>query len=170
LFEGTGSPIAFGVGLTAPPLIDAPSIAPIVSLALVMALSVVGLSWTVRARSFDNAFGILICLVVLVSPVTWSFSLLPILIPMAVVARNLSDLDWRERETSIAFGLGVALFIPPLALVRLAVSLSDSEMLSDGRLSVPFYAATMALWPAVAILALLWFVWRLDRVSPQAAA
>jgi Glycosyltransferase family 87 len=167
LFEGTGTPILGGV--TAPPLINAPSIAPYVSTSLVMALLIVSLLLTFRARNFDTSFGILICLLILISPVAWGIYLLPALIPLAIVGRSLSFLDWPKKETFITFGLGSALFIPTNTLGRLMLSLSGGEIQSDGRLLVPFAVALLGLWPAMALLGLLWFVWRLDRLTPPGA-
>jgi Glycosyltransferase family 87 len=169
LFEGTGSPIRFGgFGVTAPPLINAPSIAPFVSGSIVMALLMVSLLLTCRARNFNTSFGILVCLMILISPVAWSISLLPALIPLGIVGRSLSFLDWPKKETFIAFGVGVALFIPPLFFLRFVLSLHDWGIRSDGRLSVPFAVALLSLWPAMALLGLLWLVWRLDPdTSPE---
>jgi hypothetical protein len=167
LFEGTGSPILFGV--IAPPLINAPSIAPYVSTSLVMALLMVSLLLTNRAKNFDTSFGILICLMILISPVAWSIYFLPALIPLAIVGRSLFFLDWPKKETFFALGLGIALFIPTLALERLMLSLSGGEIQSDGRLLVPFAVALLFQWPAMALLGLLWLVWRLDRDTPPVA-
>jgi hypothetical protein len=163
LFEGTGSPIIFGVGVTAPPLINAPSIAPYVSTSLVMALLIVSLLLTVRVRNFDTSFGILICLMILISPVAWSHYLLPALIPLAIIGRSLYFLDWPKKETFIAIVLGIALFIPELSLERFIIKFSRSEIRTDGQLLVPFAVGLLSLWPAMALLGLLWLVWRLDR-------
>jgi hypothetical protein len=167
LFEGTGSPNPFGGYVTAPPLVNAPSIATFISASFVMALLIVSLLLTCRARNFDTSFGILICLMILISPVAWEIYLLPALIPLAIVGRSLSFLV-PKKETFIAFGVGVALFIPPLFFLRFVLSLHDWGIRSDGRLSVPFAVALLPLWPAMALLGLLWLVWRLDPdTSPE---
>jgi hypothetical protein len=165
VFEGTGSPIQYGVN--APPLFDAPSIAPFFSIALPLAMLIMGLLFAIKARSFDTSFGILVCIMILVSPFARIIYLLPALIPLVIVVRNLSSLNWPNKETNIAVCIGITLFIPPVALHRFMILLNGNGI-ADGTVpTVSFPVALLSLLPAVGLLGLLWIVWRLERLSSE---
>ncbi len=74
IFDGTGSQVLGGVN--APPLINAPAIAPFISIAISFAMLIFGLAFAFKARNLDTSFGILICLMILVSPVAWDHYLI----------------------------------------------------------------------------------------------
>jgi hypothetical protein len=164
LFEGTGSPVLFG--LKAPPLMDVPDVAKYVSLALPAALLGVGLLLALRARSFDAAFSILVCVSLLVNPVAWSHYLILTLIPLVVVGRRLFALDLPTRETWIILALSLLLFIPRLGFRRFLVRLAGQDTTLQSP-PVPFAVALLTLIPAVAIIGLMCFVWHLDRTFPE---
>ena len=90
IFDGTGSQVLGGVN--APPLFNAPAIAPFISIAISFAMLICGLAFAFQARCLDTSFGILICLMILVSPVAWDHYLIPALIPLVIVAHNLISL------------------------------------------------------------------------------
>jgi hypothetical protein len=165
VFEGTGSSILYGVN--APPLFAAPSIAPFFSFAIPLALLIIGLLFAIKARSFDTSFGILVCIMILVSPFARIIYLLPALIPLVIVVHNLSSLNWPNKETNIAVCIGFTLSIPPVALHQLMILLNGNGI-ADGTVpTVSFPVALLSLLPAAGLLGLLWIVWRLDRLSSE---
>jgi hypothetical protein len=167
LFDGTGSPTAFGV--EAPPLLAAPAVARFISFALPLVLLGVGLLLALRAHTFDTAYGILICVSILINPVAWSHYLILALIPLAIVGRRLFALDLPKGETYALLLLGLLLFIPRTELHRLMLLLTRQEPVAGASSTVPFAVALLSLIPAVAVVGLLWLVWHLDRAYPEAA-
>jgi hypothetical protein len=160
LFSGTVSELF--VSVQAPPLIAAPAIAPITSYALVLIFLVGGLALAIRARSFDAAFGMLVCVSLLVNPVVWSQYLALAVIPIAIAARRLFALGLPNKETLAALAVG-ALLLARRTDLDIFIS-SFATRTAGGTLTVPFALGLIALIPALAIIGLLWFVWRLDRM------
>jgi hypothetical protein len=110
LFEGTGDLLLFGV--EAPPLIHAPELARWVSLALPLAVLIIGLWLSHRARSFDFSFGILVCVSILISPVAWSIYFVLLVIPLLIGSRCLLYLAFPTRETVLVIVLFLIFSIP----------------------------------------------------------
>jgi hypothetical protein len=167
LFDGTGSPIVFGV--EAPPLLVAPAVARYISFALPLVLLGIGLTLSLRAHTFDAAFAILVCVSILVNPVAWSHYLILALIPLAIVGRRLFVLDLPKGETYALLTLGLLLFVPRTELHRLMLLLTGQEPAVGASSTVPFAVALLSLIPAAGVVGLLWLVWRLDRAYLEAA-
>jgi hypothetical protein len=167
LFDGTGSPIVFGV--EAPPLLAAPAVARYISFALPLVLLGGGLTLALRAHTFDAAFGILVCVSILVNPVAWSHYLIMALIPLAIVGRRLFVLELPKGETYALLTLGLLLFIPRTELHRFMLLLTGQASVAGASSTVPFAVALLSLIPAMAVLGLLWLVWHLDRAYPEVA-
>ncbi|OGO42278.1 MAG: hypothetical protein A2Z04_05845 [Chloroflexi bacterium RBG_16_57_9] len=162
LFEGTGSPVFHAA--EAPPLVTLPMAAQMVSYALPLALLVFGLVLATRARSFDTAFGLLICVSILVSPLAWSHYLTLAAIPAVIVARRLFALDWPRRETYLAAMIALSLSSPSVGLNRMALLFAVEEPVLGNAGIVPFAASLITLIPAVALLGLFWLVWHSESV------
>jgi hypothetical protein len=164
LFDGTGSPVLGGVN--APPLFNAPAIAPFISIAIPFAMLIIGLKFAFQARNLDTSFGIMICLMILVSPIAWNHYLITALIPFVIVVQNLSSLHWPGKETYITLCIFITFSIPPPGLNKL-ISLSAGNVIGDGLVQTSsFTVALVSLLPTIALLGLLWLVWRLDRPAP----
>jgi len=161
IFDGTGSPVLGGVN--APPLFNAPAIAPFISIVVSFSMLILGLALALKVRDFDNSFGIIICLMVLVSPVAWNHYLIITLIPFVIVVKNLSLLKWPDKETYLALCIFVTFLIPPPGLHKL-ISLLAGNVIGHGQVqSCSFAVSLISLLPTIALLGLLWLVWRLDR-------
>jgi len=164
IFDGTGSQVLSGVN--APPLFNAPAIAPIISLAISFAMFIIGLAFAFKARDFDTSFGIVICLMILVSPIAWNHHLITTLIPFVIVVQNLSFLKWPRKETYITLCIFFTFCIPPSGLHEL-ISLLAGIGLGGGLVQTcSFTVALVSLLPTIALLGLLWLVWRRDRPAP----
>jgi hypothetical protein len=161
MFEGTGSPVL--LGLEAPPLVAAPAVAHLVSLAIPMVLLALSLTLALRAHSFDTSFGILVCVSILVNPVAWSHYLILISIPLSIVARRLLTLDLLGKETWWLLFLGLLLSIPRLGIRRIILQVTGNELTANS-VQVSFSAALLTYIPALAVLGLLWLVWQTERV------
>jgi len=158
LFEGTGSPVL--AGLEAPPLIAAPAMASYVSIALAITLLGGGLILAHRSKSFDNSFGILVCVSILVNPIAWSHYLILAIITFAIVGRRLYDLGLPEKETWMFIVIGFLLFIPRL----------DPRWFMLGydpigkSCQIPFLPSLLTLIPTVAIFCLVWLLCHIEHV------
>lgn len=167
IFDGTGSPVLNVPGVYAPPLFSAPAIAPFISIAIPFAMLIFGSIFALQARTLDTSFGILICLMILVSPVTWDHYLIPVLIPLVIVVRNLSSLNWPRKETNISLCIGITFFLSSaLSSPGLYILLTDNKL--AGRLgpTVSFTVSFLSLLPAMGLLGLLWLLRQLDRFAP----
>lgn len=87
LFEGTGSTAL--VGITAPPLIALPHLAPFFSYGLTALLFCIALFLSLKVKNFEAAYGIMISFSLLMSPLCWSHYLVVTAIPFACVARRV---------------------------------------------------------------------------------
>jgi len=168
IFDGTGSPVLIVDGVSAPPLFNAPAIAPFISIAIPFAMLILGLIYAFQARTLDTSFGILICLMVPVSPVAWDHYLIPVLIPLVFAVHNLSSLDWPRKETNFALWIGVTFFLSTaLSSPRLWIFLLGYDGLAN-RLgpTVSSTVSLLSLLPAVGLLGLLCLLRSLDRCAP----
>ncbi len=163
LFWGTDSERF--VTVRVPPLIAAPSIAPLASYVIVLAILVSGLVLAIRARSFDAAFGVLICVSILINPVVWSQYLVLASIPIAIALRRLFVLGLPNKQTLAALALAGLLLARRTDIDRLITQFA-TETPGGGAPTVPFFIGQLALIPVLSILALMWFVWWVDRTQP----
>jgi hypothetical protein len=125
-----------------------------------------GLAFASHARNFDTSFGIVICFMILISPVAWNHYLITTLIPFVIVVQNLSFLNWPRKETYITLCIFLSLFIPPSGLHKW-MSLLAGNGLGDRLVQTcSFTVALVSLLPTIALLGLVWLVWRLDRFAP----
>jgi hypothetical protein len=166
VFDGTGSPVLFG--FEASPLVEAPDLAPYVSLAMPLLLLGVGLALALRVRSFDTAFGILVCVSLLVNPVSWHHYLILALVPLVIVGRRLFTLDLPNAETWAFILLSLMMFVPYRGLRRLVFTLTGIDPAVSSP-QVPFAATLIILIPVVGLLGLLWLLWRIERAYTEQA-
>ena len=162
VFAGTGSPVLTGVN--APPLVDAPNLACYIALILPVILLAVGIFLAMRASTFDTSFGIMTCVSLLISPLTWSHYLILALIPMAIVLRCLFALDLPKTETNLAILLGLLLCIPQSFLNNVMLMFADQGISNAGNPTVPFAVTIISLIPAAAVLGLTCLLLRVDQL------
>lgn len=165
VFDGTGSPVLTGVN--APPLVNAPNLACYSSLILPVILFAVGVFLAMRASTFNASFGIMTCVSLLVSPVTWSHYLILALIPVAIVLRRLFALDLPKKETNLAILLGLLLYIPQMYLNNVMLMFADQSMTGTGSPTVHFAVTIISLIPAAAVLGLMYLLRCVDQFPAE---
>ncbi len=172
LFEGTGATVI--LGLSAPPFIFIPSLAPPVSFFVVLGFVVLGIGWAIRTKEYAAALAILVCVTILANPVTWGHYLMLLSIPLVVIGRYIVKLDFPKRETylSVVF---ILLLLIPRSVLESAVLLMGTQSLDYAvEPVVPFGAGLIALLPTVLVIALMWLVrrlsWLFDHVASEACS
>lgn len=163
LFEGTGSPIL--VGVQAAPLIGAPDLAFPVSLAVVTGWLMISFALAARARSFDVAFGMVVCASVLVSPIVWSHYLVLLTLPVAVTVRQLAVVGFPRRYVNLLLLMILALSIPAFLLVDIMALFAFAGETTELGPVIPFATSLISLIPTVAVIALLVFLRVLARAT-----
>lgn len=138
------------------PLIFWPALARFVSLGVPITLLAIGLVLAARARSVDASLSVMVCVSLLINPVAWSHHLAMMALPIGVVVRRLVDIELPKTEVGIAVALGALLSITRDVL----------EDVSFRFAHVTSLAALSTFVTAGAVIGLLWFVWRLDRMGP----
>lgn len=136
LFSGTN---AIFMNLQTSPLVNSPQLAVWFSALCALGLCVVVLYATHRIP-FDEAFGVLICAAIILSPVTWWFYYVPLLVPMkiawdsgrlfskiacvtALVAPYIPRLTQAAIGTSLTFWPGLLMLAPLFAVILLIIAL-----------------------------------------------
>lgn len=167
LFSGTGSEILYFI--EAPPLVYAPTMARFFSLVLPGFLLIIILILAFRMKNFNVAWGMLICLSILISPVAWLHYLTLVVMPAFIVISCLSSMDWPpfESNSTIVIGLGLlfSMFVANPTLY--GILQGDSSTIPP--IKVTFLQGLLSMIPTVALLGLLWLLGRLDRQCPEAA-
>jgi len=134
LFAGTGAVDAPWFHTN--PLIDAPMLVALTSIICVAAVLVYGFFFAIKARRFDTSVAVLINIAVIVSPVTWIFYMVLVLLPIAML-RTVED--WKTKAK--------------IALCMIAPFVSQSVLPIFGS-SSSFAIALLMLLPMIAILLL----------------
>jgi hypothetical protein len=168
LFDGVGSTAVHANntiigGIQAPPLIYWPEIAPYVSLALLILflLLIAAIVW--RAKTLDAAFAVLVGAAVIANPIAWSHYLILLIIPITVAGRCLLRLGLPRQETNWGILLSLLLFLPRFELNRLTRLFVTDGSAASVSPTTPFAAGLLGLIPLLAVLGLLFFIWRLDQ-------
>jgi hypothetical protein len=167
LFSGTGS--GQWVGLLATPLVSWPAAAHSAALLVPAALLLLGLALALRARSFDAAFGLLVCVSAVAAPVAWAYYLVLLTLPVVFVLERLAALGWPRRETGFLAVIAAAFYVSPPQLHQIALLLAGEAPDVRTATVIPFLPSLVTLLPLVAVLALLALIWHLDRIdsAPQ---
>ncbi|MCI0422260.1 MAG: DUF2029 domain-containing protein, partial [Acidobacteria bacterium] len=130
-FSGTWSPDVNR--LKALPIFFSPRLAVITSLLLTGTALILGLAASIKADkygkpggtvNFDFGYGMMICVCLLVSPLTWPHYLILLALPLAVTARRLRDLRFPRRQTLLYAIAALILLIPATSLENFIVSFS----------------------------------------------
>jgi hypothetical protein len=152
LFYGTGSLVL--LGQKSPPLVYAPRVAWAVGYILPLGMAVLGIWMAARRRRFDSAFGLLMYVSLLISPILWTHYVILAALPLVVTARELYSLGFPKKET-IAIGLAVlVLSLPTLTFLGAAAGGEDLE--------VPFAVALGSLIPLFSLLGCFYLSYRLS--------
>jgi uncharacterized membrane protein YhaH (DUF805 family) len=157
-------------------------LAVITSLLLTGAAGALGLAAAIKAErygkagesmNFDIGYGMMVCLSLLVSPLTWPHYLTLLALPLAVTARRLRDLRVRRRETLLCAIAVLILLIPTFSLENFISSFStptdilhnESGIQSDGQVSGAI--SLLFLLPTLSVLIILWLMRQLSRLPGE---
>lgn len=121
-----------------------------------------GLWIATKAQEFDTAFGLLVGVGILVSPIAWTHYMMLAVVPIMVVARRLWARGCPKQPTYLAFCLCLLLSIPGLAYTRVVIWFTNQPT-SRGIPIAPFAAGFLTLAPTAALSILLWSLWRTDQ-------
>lgn len=152
IFEGTGPGIITG-GITAPPLIQSPVSAVIVTYFGSLLLLITAGTWIYRQRNLDLSIGVMICISLLISPVCWDSYLVLLAIPAVQLLNSLKFRGFPAKETRL-----IILLAAPVLLL-----LEDWSKLA---IIFPSTTPVLAMVPTLSIAALAWFLTR--QTSAQA--
>ncbi|MGE5618016.1 MAG: glycosyltransferase family 87 protein [Sphingomonadaceae bacterium] len=152
LFAGTGSTMSLGD--SAPPLVPLLPAAQPISVALPVAALLLGCYFTWRLPSTAWAFGLMICIGILASPIAWAFYLFLAPIPVAQVVEWLARHRFPAGETNAALVVAILLLLPPEAWAFLLTPTLGPLLPPSMGDPAPFVQVIAHLGPAVALAAL----------------
>jgi uncharacterized membrane protein YhaH (DUF805 family) len=179
-FSGTWSLTVTGVN--APPVFFSSRLAAGASLLLTGAALILGLAASIKAdrygkaggtMNFDLAHGMMICVCLLVSPLTWPHYLMLLALPLAVTARRLRDLRFPRRPAVLCAIAVLILLIPATSLETFILSFSSAPDISTVNtggqpgVSVSFGAGLLSLIPTLSVLMILWLMRHLSRLPGE---
>jgi len=161
LFDGTKSSII--QLFNAPPLVEAPGVIPYVGILLVGGVLTLALISSMRVRSFDTGFGIVVCVSVLVSPVAWIHYFTWLTIPLLIVLRRLLGAGLPTRLTTV-FGVNVLLLSPNMpSLFGTICRIAGYDSVSvDVCSTVPFAVGGLSYMMTLAVVLLGYLLWSSD--------
>jgi hypothetical protein len=166
IFTGTWSPAL--TGPKAPPLLFSTQLAVVTSLFLTGSVLIAALAASAKAGKekkdgndirFDLAYGMMICVCLLISPLTWPHYLVLTALPLAIAARSLYDSRFPRREMLLGVSAIALLLIPNISLERLIISFPTEQIfIPESGLQpdvpVPFAAGLLGLIPILGVLIL----------------
>ena len=91
------------------PLWYAPQLAPWAAIFFSLVLIVIGMIFAMRSATFDGAFGIMVCVSILVNPTSWVHYFSWAIIPLLVLVFKLIELEAPRKETRLAIWIGLLL-------------------------------------------------------------
>jgi hypothetical protein len=167
LFEGT-RPIG-GEYISAPPMINLPKLAPIVSAGLAAAFLLVGLLWAIKLKDLDIAYSILLCVIVIISPIAWDHYYVIVIISMVVLLHNLSEQSFPTWPTIIFLIIAFMLFFFNDHIAELIFILNGGvDFLQANGNRITFASGMLEIIPMVELIILTILLWRSGVSSTQA--
>jgi Glycosyltransferase family 87 len=164
LFSGT-SVSGIPSEVTAPPLLHAPKLVLPVSVLAVVVFLLYGLWSSMRVRSFDAAFALLVCVSLAVNPVAWDHYLLLALIALTHAASRLIALGLPQKETITAGIIAALLYSYYHLELAVRTAYGAKNTLGAPTIRLPFYVSLITLAPLIGVIGLMWLVRHLDRVG-----
>ena len=162
LFNGT-QPIS-GDYISAPPLINLPKVAPLVSAGLAIAFLIVGFIWSIRSKDKEIAFSIVACVIVAVSPIAWDHYYIIIIISLGVLLLQLKKQNFPTWETifSIIIILMLFLFNERIADVIFLLNGGVDFIQAHGN-RITFASSLLETIPMVELVILSILLWRVGN-------
>jgi len=166
LFEGTQPN---GVNfISAPPLVNIPQIAPIVSAGLAIAFLLTGLIWAIQSKDRDIAFAILVCVIIAISPISWDHYYAMIIISLAILSLNLSNHSFPTWPTIIFILIAFMLFLfnDHIAEIIMIVNRGNDLFQTNGN-RITFASSLLEILPMVELVILTILLWRRGVTKQQ---
>lgn len=160
VFIGTNSPVITGV--EAPPLIYAPFLAHFLSIFVTGLLVLLALVLALNARSLDTSIAILASMSLITNPVAWSHYLILATLPIAILLSRFNSLVLGKFEGYLASVVALLLFAGGNFNGLLYILMRPGFRYNES-LHISFSASLITLIPALAILGLVWLLWRSER-------
>lgn len=157
VFQGT-RPIVWGdfvqLQTTSAPLVAWPFAARALSFILPLVAAVAACVALLRIRSFDASLGLMVCVSLLTSPISWDHYRVLTAIPIAVVFIGLVRRGFPSRQTNLAIVLASPSLISFPTWAMLAFWADGQQPPADFVGSLSFGASLLTLGPAAAVIAL----------------
>ena len=103
----------------------------------------------------------LICLSILIHPIAWNHYLVLMAIPVLVAARRLWERGFPSPQCILLLCLGLILGLPPEQINHAQLHFTQ-HLLPDGEAFVTFAGSLLGLSYTIAVVAVVWFLKRLD--------
>jgi hypothetical protein len=162
VFSGTEAKVL--VGATAPPLLNFPELAGYVACILPLALLILGLLWALRASDFDASYGMLVCVSLLIAPITWFHYTVLALIPLAVLFKMFIENKISDKTILIGIILFIILLLPRYTFDYAIGLLSNNNSLSMLNHKTSFWVAMIWMIPSISILGLFLLIRHIDKI------
>ena len=160
LFEGMGSPIMKDL-FRVPPIINLPWVSPLVSIGLVVGFLLFGLVCAIRSIELETAFSILVCVIIVISPVSWDHYYVMIIIGVTVMLHNLIKLSFPPWRTLIFIITSFMLFLFNEQITNFTLLLNGGKELVEARGNPITFASSLLFWfPMVELIVLTILLWR----------
>lgn len=143
-------------GAHAAPIYESQTLARVAWLGIPALVLLIGLVIALRMKDRALAFGLLAVVSLLISPVLWSHYFLLILLPLTLWLRKMRESGWPRRTLVYAAPVLIGLLAGPDLWNRAAGSFAV-----DG--AAPPWAGLIVFISFVALLGLVWLLWRADR-------
>jgi len=166
LFEGT-RPVGVDF-ISAPPLVNLPQIAPLVSAGLAVAFLLAGLIWAIRSQDRDLAFSIIVCVIVAISPISWDHYFVLIIISLAILSLNLSNHSFPTWPsiTFIVIALMLLLFNDHIAMLIINLNGGFDSIQANGN-RISFASSLLEVLPTAELVILTILLWRRGVIKQQ---
>ena len=163
LFEGTGSNV-FSNFISAPPLIYLPQLAFVLSGLLVIIFLAWGVWHASRSINLDTAFAIMICVIIITSPVAWEHYFIMLIIPLVVLFRSLWNGDFPPWRTISFIIICLLLFLFNEQLVNIIFLINGGSSLVIANHNQITFASSLLAWlPILEVLVFSILLWRSNQ-------
>jgi hypothetical protein len=160
LFSGTGTNLLPNY-ISAPPLVYIPQIAFLFSGLLVITYLVWGLICASCSITVDSAFGILVCLILCLSPVTWPHYYVMLIIPLVVLFQLVWQRGFPAWRTLLMIIICLFLFLINEQLVNIILLINGGSNLVNANHNQITFASSLLSWlPIVEIIVLSVLLWQ----------
>jgi hypothetical protein len=156
-FEGS-RPIG-GDYISAPPLINLPVLAPIVSAGLAATFFLIGLVWAKRCKDHDLAYSIMICVLIAISPIAWDHYYVMLIICLVVLLHDLSKHSFPTWHSLIFLVIAVSFFFLNDRIDELILFINGGALLKEKNNQITFASSLLEVLWLVELIALTVLLW-----------